>query len=219
MCTWGCEKLTKCCGDVCVHDQTYLLKVAVVESLPADMILGKDLPILPDLLHGTMNSDGHNAEVNLSCPVVTWAKANAGLQPLPDLHHSLIQGGTKGPRKSRRQRRAAKYLGNPDPEVNTKGLEMSNWQIPEDIGDLQKKDLSLQPSFVKAEWNSMSNVYKEQYVIDNRILYVQTDDVKRLVLPTCCYEHSTLCSMGRASRSPQDIHTYKCTLLLAHYVH
>lgn len=172
--------------NVCVHDQVYLLKVAVVESLPADMILGKDLPILPDLLLGTVNSDGCNAEVNLSCPVITRAKAKAGLQPLPDLHHSLIQGGTKGPRKSRQQRRVAKYLGKPDPELNTEGLETSNWQIPEDIGDLQKKDLSLQPLFVKAEGNCMSNVYKEQYVIDNGILYVQTDDVKRLVLPTCC---------------------------------
>lgn len=84
---------------VCVFEQTYLLKVAVVESLPTDMILGKNLPILPDLLHGTMNSDVPKAEANLSCPVVTRAKAKAELQPLPDLHHSLIQGGTKVPQK------------------------------------------------------------------------------------------------------------------------
>lgn len=72
--------------------------------------------------------------------------------------------GLRFPRKSRR--RAAKYLGTPDPEVNTEGLEMGNWQIPENIGDLQRKYMSLQPLFVKAEGNCMSNRYKEQYVID-----------------------------------------------------
>lgn len=40
---------------MCVQDQTYLLNVAVVDDLPADMILGRDLPVLTELLHSTQN--------------------------------------------------------------------------------------------------------------------------------------------------------------------
>lgn len=40
----------------------------------------------------------------MSCPAVTWAKAMAGLQPLPELDSRLLQGGTKGPRKPHWQR-------------------------------------------------------------------------------------------------------------------
>ncbi|XP_042589350.1 uncharacterized protein LOC122138794 [Cyprinus carpio] len=63
--------------------------------------------------------------VLLSCPVVTWAQAKAGLQPLPDLDTSLLQGGTKGPRKSRRQRRLEKYMGTPVSKTSVDGLHTS----------------------------------------------------------------------------------------------
>ncbi|KAL0155309.1 hypothetical protein M9458_049572, partial [Cirrhinus mrigala] len=82
----------------------------------------------------------------LSCSVVTRAKARAGLQPLPDFDDSLLQGGSKGPRKTRRQRRIAKYLGSPIPEIDIKDLEEPSWKLPIDIGSMQKNDLApLQP--------------------------------------------------------------------------
>lgn len=55
---------------MCVQYQTYLLNVAIVDDLPADMNLGRDLPVLTELL------------------------------PLQDLHHCLLQGGTNCPRKT-----------------------------------------------------------------------------------------------------------------------
>lgn len=66
--------------------------------LPDNMSLGKDLPVLYELIQFTMNiyTDSTCANVGLSCPVVTWAHARARLQPLPDLHDSLLQGESKG---------------------------------------------------------------------------------------------------------------------------
>lgn len=78
------------------------MNVVIVDDLPADIILGRDLPILYELLQATMNSETvTSAMVQKSCPAVTRAQSRAGLQPLPDLHSSLLQGGTKDPRKSR----------------------------------------------------------------------------------------------------------------------
>ncbi len=87
---------------VCAQEQSFLMNVVIVDDLPADIILGRDLPILYELLQATMNSETvTSATVHKSCPAVTRAQSGAGLQPLPDLHSSLLQGGTKGPRKPR----------------------------------------------------------------------------------------------------------------------
>lgn len=86
---------------VCAQEQSFLMNVVIVDDLPADMVLGRDLPILYELLQATMNPESviTSATVHKSCLAVTRAQARAGLQPLPDLHSSLLQGGTKGPRK------------------------------------------------------------------------------------------------------------------------
>lgn len=171
-----------------VYDQLYLLNVAIIDNLPADMILGQDLPVLNDLLQTTKNSETAtpSAIVEMSCPVVTRAQAKAGLQPLPDLDSSLLQGGTKGPRKSRRQRRLEKYMGTPVSKTSVDGLHVSGWRIPEDIAKLQREDESLKSLFEKAGCENAANLCNEKYVVLNGVLYLQTNDVTRLVVPTCC---------------------------------
>ena len=89
---------------VTVNDQMYLLNVGVVAELPVDMILGRDMPILHDLLSLPCDLSESVAK-NVAGAVLTRAQAKAGLQPLPDFCDSLLEGGTKGPRKPRRQRR------------------------------------------------------------------------------------------------------------------
>ncbi|XP_051744351.1 uncharacterized protein LOC127509552 [Ctenopharyngodon idella] len=171
-----------------VHDKLYLLNVAIIDNLPADMILGRDLPVLNDLLQTTEDFETAtpSATVKVSCPVVTRAQAKAGLQPLPDLDSSLLQGGTKGPRKSRRQRRLEKYLGTPVSKNSVDGLDVSDWRIPEDISKLQREDESLKLLFEKTECENASNLGNQKYVVLNGVLYLQTNDVTRLVVPTCC---------------------------------
>lgn len=81
---------------MCVQDQTYLLNVAFVDNLPDYMILGRDLPVLTDLLHSVEPCISISNDVNVACMVMTLAQVKTGLQPLPELHCSLLQGGTKG---------------------------------------------------------------------------------------------------------------------------
>lgn len=172
--------------NVCVQDQTYLLNVAIVDDLPADMIFGRDLPVLTELLHSVETCVSTSNAVNVACPVITRAQVKAGLQPLPDFHHSLLQGGTKGPRKTRRQRRREKGLGTPAPKIQTEGLGVHDWQVPENIAELQKADESLKPLFTKVLEGKQADLCGEKYVVVNDILYMQTPDSTRLVVPTCC---------------------------------
>lgn len=125
-------------------------------------------------------------EQQCSFPVLKRAQAKASLQPLPDLDGSLSQGGTKGPRKSRRQQRLMKYLGTPALKPDTEGLEAHGWQVPENIAMLQREDETLKPLFDKAEGQVNIKVSDELYVIQNDVMFVQSGDVVHLVVPMSC---------------------------------
>ena len=80
-----------------------------------------------------------NADVNMSCPVVM--RSQKVLKSLPNFA-DLFQGGEKGPRKSRRQRRLEKYCnGGAFEKLDTQGLEVE-WEVPHDIAKLQREDVS-----------------------------------------------------------------------------
>ncbi|CAL9687319.1 unnamed protein product [Knipowitschia caucasica] len=166
--------------------QVYLLTVAVVDNLPKDLILGNDFPLLMDLLQGTGSDFGGTSSSvgNIACPVVTRSQDQVtGLQPLPDLDVSLCEGGTKGPGKSKRQRRFEKGLAVTD----TKGLIADGlWDVPGDIACLQRQDTSLKHLFDKvvASPNPVSS--KEQFVVEEEILYACNEGRKRLVIPASC---------------------------------
>ncbi len=168
-------------AEVLVDVQMYLLNVAIVDSLPTDMILGQDLPVLNDLLQATGKDSVNVATatetpVNLSCPAITRSQARAGLQLLPDLDDSLLQDGTKGLRKSRRQRRLEKYLGTPIAEVSVEGLGVNGWQVPGNIAELQRNYVTLKPLFEKTVSANPSNLCNERYVLMNVALYVLAND-------------------------------------------
>lgn len=154
----------------------YLLNVAVIDQLPADMVLGWDLPVLNNLLQAA-EKELRNVDtvipINLSYPAFTRSQARAGLQPLPDLVNSLVQGGTKGPRKSCRQRRLRKYQGAPTPEAAGGRLEDCSWQVPGNIGELHQNDMSLKLLFGKAMCTICSNLCDEKSELLNNVLYVQ----------------------------------------------
>uniref|UniRef100_A0AAV2MQZ8 SCAN box domain-containing protein n=1 Tax=Knipowitschia caucasica TaxID=637954 RepID=A0AAV2MQZ8_KNICA len=91
------------------QDQPYLVSVGVVENLPVDAILGWDLPVLMDLLNERVSEES--------------------VQPLPDLDSSLWEGGTKGPKKSRRQRRFEKQMWSASPE----DVLPLCWNVPDNV--------------------------------------------------------------------------------------
>lgn len=120
-----------------VQYQTYLLNVAIVDDLPADMNLGRDLPVLTELLHSAKDCVTTSDQVDVACPVVTRVQVKAGLQPLQDFHHCLLQDRTKCPRKTC-CRQLEKGLGTPAPEIQIEGLEAHGCKVPENILELQK---------------------------------------------------------------------------------
>lgn len=173
---------------VTVADQPYLVTVGVVENLPVDAILGWDLPVLMDLLNANSVPDdadsGGNGEcaLNISCPVLTRAQARAGVQPLPDLDHSLCEGGTKGPRKSRSQRRFEKKMWTAKPE----NVDCLVWNVPENIVELQSCDETLKCLFAKVGGETKECLGKDHFVLDDGVLYIVGNDCKRLVVPLSC---------------------------------
>ncbi|XP_035986825.1 uncharacterized protein LOC105922039 [Fundulus heteroclitus] len=174
---------------VVIDEQPYLLTFGVIENLPVDVIFGRDLPVLFDWLKEKqstqMGSDKDvetQVNVNISGPVVTRAQAQAGVQPLPDLDSTLCDGGTKGPRKTRSQRRFEKQLRLKEPDKID-----SLWDIPENISLLQQEDESLKPLFVKAEREKNGNcVVEPKYLVESDVLYNIENECKRLVIPAKC---------------------------------
>lgn len=61
------------------------------------------------------------------------------------------------------------------------------WEVPEDIGALQRGDKTLKPLFDTAVGGlDMVKGDRECYVMDNDVLYAVADGVKRLVVPVAC---------------------------------
>uniref|UniRef100_A0A3Q1EX45 Gypsy retrotransposon integrase-like protein 1 n=2 Tax=Acanthochromis polyacanthus TaxID=80966 RepID=A0A3Q1EX45_9TELE len=170
-----------------INGQQYLLTVAVVDDLPKDLILGTDFPLLMDLLQGGESDFVEKGRGKVASPVVTRSQVQAtGLQPLPDLDDSLFEGGTKGPHKSKRQRRFEKELGGVGHDVN--GLTVDGlWEVPGNIASLQRQDVSLKSLYEKVvKGPHCSSLGQEQFVLDNDVLYACNDDRKRLVIPATC---------------------------------
>ncbi|XP_059184745.1 uncharacterized protein LOC131968014 [Centropristis striata] len=173
---------------ITIDEQPYLLTVGVVQNLPVDMILGWDLPVLMDLLHNKevpVEPDFGEGNVNASCPVITRAQAK-GVQPLPDLDSSLCEGGTKGPNKTRRQRRFEKQLRQTEPKWENVGSK-EMWEVPHNIAELQRGDKTLKLLFPKVgEEANGGCVGREMFSVENDVLYTTTDEHKRLVIPASC---------------------------------
>lgn len=154
-------------------------------------MLGWDLPVLLDLLNENESlseaDSGGKGECTLivSGPVLTRAQATAGVQPLPDFD-SLCEGGTKRPRKSRRQRRFEKQMWSAKPEAND-SLVCNMWNVPENIAVLQSQDETLKCLFAKVgNETKESCLGKEMFVLDNDVLYIVGNGCKRLVVPLSC---------------------------------
>ncbi|KAL1259084.1 hypothetical protein QQF64_009661 [Cirrhinus molitorella] len=129
------------------------------QALEAYLAMDEERAELKNLYKRWVRPEEHSKEEiseaiileQLPCPALTRAQARAGLQLLPDLD-SLLQGRTKGPKKSWRQRQLEKYLGTPTSDASVEGLEMNGWKVPGNTAQLQREDETLKPLFVKAEY-------------------------------------------------------------------
>ncbi|KAM4549940.1 uncharacterized protein V3H82_019144 [Fundulus diaphanus] len=107
-------------------------------------------------------------------------------EPFSKLDSDLFEGGKKGPRKSRSQRRFERGLKSREPD--SQGLDKDWWEVPGDIGAVQRQDETLKPVFTKVLGGlDSAKGNRNNYVIDdNDVLYLVSDCVKRLVVPSSC---------------------------------
>lgn len=201
---WAREKIPLTCihGDehtyptaeiyMTVGGQTYLLKVALAEKLPFSVILGNDVPTLLDLMSHTNpkgNENGNVPEKSKSdqnpVNVLTRAqKVKAIFEELPFCDEEFETLPAKA-RKTKTQRRQEKFVNAPKMQNNfEKPCGPVDFDIPVDIGALQKQDPSLKVWFEKvSNQGEAKGLDEARYVIKNNILYQLNDKSETIALP------------------------------------
>ncbi|XP_026010619.1 uncharacterized protein LOC113013700 [Astatotilapia calliptera] len=167
-----------------VQDQMYLLNVGVVNSLPYSVVLGRDLPVLFDLLESEQTEECNVAVTRAQAKQVSTHSEI--LSALPFFNEEFETTVVK-PRKTRRQRRQEKFKFSPvdtltDAEPTPSPL---GFNIPTEIAELQKSDQSLISLFRKAKEKEagVEQVLNSEYILQNDILYRQQGSVLQLVVP------------------------------------
>lgn len=159
-----------------IEGQAYSLTVGVIDKAPYSVILGRDVPVLVDLLQSDKNV--------VEAMVVTRAQANqneVSKQLLQNLPFNVVSKD----KKSKREKRHDKVVGTKVVEKvqkpNTDDLE----QIPHDIVQLQRQDETLKPLFEKANANNTKSalMQKDQLMIKDNKLYLVGAEGERLVVP------------------------------------
>ncbi len=141
-----------------VEGQPYLLTVGIVDKAPYAVILGRDVPVLVDLLQRQTGE----ADVR----VVTRAKAKQVEEHKQTLNLLPFAKEPKG-KRSRREKRKEKVRGTviaeqlPEPDKN------DLYDIPHNMSDLQKQDVTLEVLFQKAGSSHSRNRLqdKERFVV------------------------------------------------------
>lgn len=183
-CVHGDERLLPTANVyVKVKDQTYLLEVGVSDNLSFPVILGRDVPVLLELLYPVQ-------ECHM---VVTRAKLSQSeesghtLSTLP-FFNAEIEAGVPKRRKTRWEKRQEKvrYAASKMSEVTNCNLPV-NFQLPTNIIQMQQEDTSLKECFTKAEGVREELIHGKTvtYVVIKGILYRQIGPQKQLVVPQC----------------------------------
>ena len=162
-----------------VQGQTYLLNMGVADNLPFSVVLGRDLPVLFDLLHKPHSCNA----------VVTRAQAKLGDEPsvtlsaLPFYDAELDQrpGKTRKPRSQRRQEKFQQTAVKPA-EGMAPDLPLG-FKVPSDMVQMQHEDPSLATLLSDAKEGE-----NEEYFLEKGILYQKYGSVKQLVVPRVARE-------------------------------
>ncbi|XP_063334794.1 uncharacterized protein si:ch211-282j22.3 isoform X1 [Pelmatolapia mariae] len=166
-----------------VQGQTYILNIGVAENLPFPVVLGRDLPVLFDLLNPS-----HTCNV-----AVTRAQAKKkeeSLHPLRALpfYDADIETAPGKSRKSRRQRRQEKFLHTAVRAAPSTEPELPlGFKIPANIIEMQHDDPSLTSLFQKAAERNQETKQdlnsKGEFLLKDGILYRQQGSALQLVVP------------------------------------
>ncbi|XP_076864257.1 uncharacterized protein LOC143516498 [Brachyhypopomus gauderio] len=160
-----------------IKGQAYMLKVGIIQSAPYAVILGRDLPILVDLLTGQQSVAEGMIATRLQTKRETAQESKVLLKEMP-FNMELRK------RKSKREKRQDKTKGT----VLVEKLENPNIQteiLPSNIAQLQSQDESLKPLFSKYAKDIAANKNDNCLVLKENILYRVKGDQEQLVVPKC----------------------------------
>lgn len=166
-----------------IEGQTFLVTVGIVKELPYQVLLGQDIPILGKLVQ----------QVQPCNVVVTRSRSkrlepgSVSLQDMPFFHAELGESSTRV-RKSKRQRRTEKLkytIKNRPLELLKEHIVGDDFEVPTNLGELQKADSTLQSLFDQVEKGGKENTgwRGECYVLDKGLLYRQSEEGSQLVIP------------------------------------
>lgn len=174
-----------------VLSQSYLMKVGIAETLPYPILLGTDMPVLPELVQHTA-----------WCGVVTRAQAKQITQTTLDLEpHDALQtlpfttadidcesGPTTDDRLQQRREWVEELLDTPEfavQDVEEPELSEADMVIPNDLARLQREDPTLAVCFNQVKTNDGTNVVSDEpFLLQHELLYKQTKQGDlQLVLP------------------------------------
>ncbi|XP_066509706.1 uncharacterized protein [Hoplias malabaricus] len=165
--------------NISIKGQSYLVRVGVVQNSPYPIILGRDIPILIDLLNYK------NVKTAEAMVVTRQSKKNLAKETTELFKELPYAAETK--KKTRRDVRKAKVMG-------TKCLEKielpdtDNISLPINFEQLQNLDETLKPLFEKSKhYSDISDKGCHLAIKDNK-LYRITDKGEQLVLPVSLRE-------------------------------
>ncbi|CAJ1064638.1 uncharacterized protein LOC120723181 [Xyrichtys novacula] len=197
-----------------VGGQTFLLSVALVPQLPYPVILGLDVPTLLDLVQDPQKQSplptvcdevleipgepeplqvksGENSGTEVKeCHVVTRAQsARNTLSELP-FYEAELEVGVEKLRRSRVQKRRDTFLGAPrEKDEIPQPSPPLDVDIPLNVGELQRKDPTLQRWFQKVSkvdgvsQGSAGCLEEVTYMIEKGILYQCQGSTQALAAP------------------------------------
>ncbi len=162
-----------------VLNQSYLMKVGIAEALPYPILLGTDMPMLPELLQDIE-----------WCGVVTRAQskqvvqttldpdADNALQILPFCSTDIDSDSKEGYRLHQRRGWVADMFDTAEQakeEVTELELCESDIVIPKDLAQLQREDPTLAACFDQDKQHDDTDIlHDEPFVLERGLLYKQT---------------------------------------------
>ncbi|XP_076844741.1 uncharacterized protein LOC143489530 [Brachyhypopomus gauderio] len=162
--------------DIEINGQMYRLNVGILDQIPYTVVLGRDLPILIDLL----TSSQKTAEAF----AVTRSQAKQNEADSIKLMQEMPFNIVPKIKKSRRERRYDKVKGTVVSEPLTVP-ETNAGELPGNIRELQMQDVSLKPLYLKCNQGNTLGKNELQFKLRDNILYRVKGEVEQLVVPTC----------------------------------
>lgn len=179
-------------------------------------VLGRDLPILFDLLEANQSQKCNVAVTRAQAK--TSNDHSEALSALPFYNEELETTPGKS-RKTRRQRWQEKFQHTVvKPPTNTEPELPLGFQMPDNIGEMQKIDPSLVSLFQRLkEPGAELDFNGEEYILQNGMLYRQLGSVLQLVVPQAARD--TIFALGHSVPWAGHLGKHKTTARIKHHFH